>query len=165
MNVINDRRTIAGLILVLIGLAILGAEWFALTDSAVLGLIGGVLLVVYALTRRYGFLVPGMIMAGAAVGNGLQDSGYDPSGGLVAIAIGAGFLGIYLVDVFVRDGSRWWPLIPGTILTLLGANYVVEDAAATDVVARLAPLVLVAAGVIVLVAAWRRAPTSGSTAS
>jgi hypothetical protein len=95
------------------------------------------------------------------VGNGLQDSGNDPTGGLVAIAIGVGFLGIFLVDAFVRDGSRWWPLIPGTILTLVGANYVVEGAAASDVVARLSPLVLVIAGVIVLVAAWRRTPTPG----
>jgi hypothetical protein len=161
MNPINDRRTLAGLILVLVGLAVLVTEWFALPDAVILGSIGASFLLAYAFTRQYGFLVPGMILGSAAVGNGLQDSGNDPSGGLVAIAIGAGFLGIYLVDAFVRNGSRWWPLIPGTILSLIGANYVVEGAAATDVVARLSPLVLVIAGVIVLVTAWRRTPTPG----
>lgn len=104
-----------------------------------------------------------MILGSAAVGNGLQDSGNDPSGGLVAIAIGAGFLGIYLVDAFARDGSRWWPLIPGTILTLVGANALVQGTLATDMVARLSPLVLVIAGVIILVAAWRRAPVGRPT--
>lgn len=165
MKVLNDRRTIAGLILVLVGLATLVTQWLALSDSAVLGSIGIVFLVLYAVRRHYAFLVPGMILTFAAVGNAVQDAGYDPSGGLVAIAIGAGFLGIYLVDAFMRDGSRWWPLIPGTILTLMGANYVVEDAAATDIVARLSPLVLVIAGVVVLVAAWRRTPTARPTGS
>jgi hypothetical protein len=159
MNVINDRRTLAGLILVVVGLAVLAREWFALTDAIVLGAIGAAFLLAYAFTRRYGFLVPGMILGSAAVGNGLQDSGNDPSGGLVALAIGAGFLGIYLVDAFVRDGSRWWPLIPGTILALIGANALVEAAVATDLVARLSPLVLVIAGAIILAAAWRRTPT------
>lgn len=163
MKLINDRRTLAGLILVAIGLAVLGAEWLALTDAVVLGSIGGVFLVAYAFTRRYGFLVPGMILGAGAVGVGLQDSGNDPSGGLVGLAFGAAFLGIYLVDAFVRDGSRWWPLIPGTILTLVGANALLEGTVATDVFARLSPLVLVVAGVILLVAAWRRAPTARAT--
>jgi hypothetical protein len=160
MNVINDRRTLAGLILVLVGLAVLAREWFALPDAVVLGSIGSAFLLAYAFTRRYGFLVPGMILGSAAVGNGLQDSGNDPSGGLVALAIGAGFLGIYLVDAFVRDGSRWWPLIPGTILTLVGANALAENTVSSDLVARLSPLVLVIAGVIILLAAWRRAPAA-----
>jgi len=163
MNAINDRRTLAGLILVLIGLAVLVTRWFAFSDSVLLGSIGIAFLLAYAFTRRYGFLVPGMILGSAAVGNGLQDSGNDPSGGLVAIAVGVGFLGIYLVDVFVRDGSRWWPLIPGTILTLVGANALVEGTVATDLVARLSPLVLVIAGVIILVAAWRRPPAARPT--
>jgi hypothetical protein len=158
MNVINDRRTLAGLILVVIGLAVLAREWFAITDAIVIASIGIVFLLAYAFTRRYGFLVPGMILSVGSVGVWLQDSGYDESGGLIAIAFGLGFLGIYVVDAFVRDGSRWWPLIPGTILALIGADSLVRDTAATDVVARLSPLVLVIAGVIILVAAWRRAP-------
>lgn len=163
MNAINDRRTLTGLILVAIGLAVLAAEYFALTDAVVLGSIGAVFLIAYAFTRRYGFLVPGMILAVGAVGVGLQDSGNDPSGGLVGLAFGAGFLGIYIVDAFVRDGSRWWPLVPGTILTLVGANALVEGTLATDVVARLSPLVLVIAGVVILFAAWRRAPAARPT--
>jgi len=158
MNVINDRRTLAGLILVVVGLAVFAKEWFTVPDAIVIGTIGIVCLLGYAVTRRYGLLVPGMILGVGSVGVALQDSGYDESGGLIAIAFAVGFLGIYLVDAFARDGSRRWPLIPGTILALIGADAVAREAAVTDVVARLSPLVLVLAGVIVLVAAWRRSP-------
>lgn len=158
MNVINDRRTLAGLILVVIGLAVLANEWLTVPDAIVIASIGVVFLVAYAFTRRYGFLVPGMILGFGSVGVWLQDSGYDESGGLVALAFAVGFLGVYVVDAATRDGSRWWPLIPGTILALIGVDAVVRDAAATDVVARLSPLVLVIAGVIVLISAWRRSP-------
>lgn len=166
MNVLNDRRTIAGLVLVLLGLAALASEWLRLTDAVVLASIAIVLLVAYALSQRYGFLVPGMILAFGSIGVGLQDAGYDPSGGLVAIAFASGFLGVYVVDVFVHDGSRWWPLIPGTILALIGTNAMVENAGGSDIVARLWPIVLVIAGLVVLFAAWRRTPTApGPTSS
>jgi len=158
MNVLNDRRTFAGLILIVIGLAVLAQQWLAITDAIVIASIGIVFLLAYAFTRRYGFLVPGMILSAGSVGVWLQDSGYDEAGGLIAIAFALGFLGVYLIDAFVRDGSRWWPLIPGTILALIGADALVRNTVATDVVARLSPLVLVVAGVIILVAAWRRTP-------
>ena len=165
MNVINDRRTLTGLILVIVGLAVFAREWFTVADAVVIASIGIAFLLAYVFTRRYGFLVPGMILGVGSVGVALQDSGYDESGGLVAIAFAVGFLGVYLVDLFARDGSRWWPLVPGTILTLIGGDALVRHAGANDVVARLAPLVLVIAGVVVLVAALRRAPRPGPSAS
>jgi hypothetical protein len=164
MKTAYDRRTIAGAILVAIGLAFLATEWFALGDAFVIGSIAAVFVVAYALTRRYGFLVPGMILAGAAVGTGLQDYGYDPSGGLVAIAIGAGFLAIYLVDAAARDASRWWPLIPGTILMLFGLSEVTEGTAAARLIEQLWPLVLILAGVGVLFGASRRSSAPGPMA-
>lgn len=162
MKTTYDRGTIAGAILVATGLAFLATEWFALGDSFVIGSIAAVFVVAYALTRRYGFLVPGMILAGAAVGTGLQDYGYDPSGGFVAVAIGAGFLAIFLVDAAVRGASRWWPLVPGTILTLFGLAEVTEGTAAARLIEQAWPLVLILAGVGLLVGASRRsgAPTT-----
>lgn len=161
MNVVKDRGTLTGLILVIVGLAVFAREWFVVADAIVIASIGIMFLLAYLFTRRYGFLVPGMILGVGSVGVALQDSGYDQSGGLIAIAFALGFLGVYLVDVFAHEGSRWWPLIPGTILTLIGGDALVRDSAASDVVARLSPLALVAAGVVVLVAAWRRAAQPG----
>lgn len=156
MNAAYDRRTVIGAILVTVGLALLATEWLALSDAFVIGSVAAVFVIAYALTRRYGFLVPAMILAGAAVGTGLQDYGYDPSGGLVAIAIGAGFLAIYLVDAFARDSSRWWPLIPATILALVGGSELAEGTGAAQTIERLWPLVLIVAGVAVLFGASRR---------
>jgi hypothetical protein len=97
-----------------------------------------------------------MIALGAAIATGVQDYGYDESGGFVALFIGAGFLGIYVVDFFVRDGSRWWPLIPGSIFAVFGAATVVEWAFAPGLIERFWPLGFVVAGTVMLaIAIWR----------
>lgn len=163
MNTAYDGRTVTGAILVTIGLALVTTNWFALGDAFVIGSIAATFVVAYALTRRYGFLVPGMILAGAAVGTGLQDYGYDPSGGLVAVAIGAGFLAVFLVDAIARDTSRWWPLIPGTILVLFGLSQVTEGTAAAQLIERLWPLALIVAGAGILIGTTRRSSARGHT--
>lgn len=162
MKTAYDRRTVTGAILVTIGLALLATNWFALGDAFVIASIAAVFVVAYGLTRRYGFLVPGMILAGAAVGTGLQDYGYDPSGGLVAVAIGAGFLAIFLVDAVARDASRWWPLIPGTILVLFGLSEVTEGTTA-QLIEQLWPLALILAGAGILVGTARRSSAPSHT--
>lgn len=151
----SDVRII-GAVLVAIGLAIFVTEWLAATDAIVAGSVAAVLLVAYALTRGYGLLVPGMISLGAAIATGVQDYGYDETGGFVAVFIGAGFLGIYVVDFFARDGSRWWPLVPGSIFAVFGAATVAEGTIAPGLIERFWPLGFVVAGIVVLASAiWR----------
>src|SRR6266542_4165745 len=122
MNATYDRRSTPGVLLIAIGLVLLVAQWFDVTGAAALGAIAGVLLVMYVSSRRYGFLVPGMILGGLAIGVGFQESGYDPEGGIVVAGLGAGFLAIYLVDAFVAGAKRWWPLFPGALLMVDGAT-------------------------------------------
>jgi hypothetical protein len=164
MNGALDRRLIPGVLLIAIGLVLLGAQWFDVTGGAVLGAIAAVFLVMYMSTRQYGFLVPGMILGGLAIGVGLQESGYDPRGGLVVLGLGGGFLAIYLVDMFVSGAQRWWPLIPGGILAAVGTTQIAEDTAFAEGVGRLWPLGLVVAGLLVLLASTRghqqRQPTT-----
>lgn len=160
MNAVIDRRSTAGLILVVIGLMLLAAQWFNFTGAAVLGVLSAFFLVMYATSRKYGLLIPGMILGGLAVGVGLQEYGYDPSGGIVVLGLGAGFVAVYLVDVLVQSGARWWPLIPGGILSVVGATQLAEGTAAADTIARLWPLGLVAAGVLVLAASFFRSDVS-----
>lgn len=156
MNALTDRRSTAGIILVVLGLMLLAAQWFDFTGAAVLGAFSVFFLVTYATTRKYGFLIPGMILGGLAVGVGLQEYGFDPSGGVVVVGLGAGFVAVYLVDVLIQTPARWWPLIPGGILSVVGVTQLAEGTAAAATVARLWPLGLVAAGVIVLVATFMR---------
>src|SRR6476646_3595545 len=101
MTALSDRRTLPGLILVVIGLVLLGAQWFEITGFGALGAIAVVFLASYAITRSYGLL----------------ESGNDPQGGLTVVGLACGFFGIYVVDVLLAGHTvRWWPLIPGGIL-------------------------------------------------
>jgi hypothetical protein len=156
VNVPVDRRSTAGIILVVLGLMFLAAQWFDFTGAAVLGALAMFFVVMYATTRKYGFLIPGMILGGLAVGVGLQESGYDPNGGFVVLGLGAGFIAIYLINVFVRTPASWWPLIPGGILSVVGLTQVAEGTAAAETIARLWPVGLIVAGVIVLIATFVR---------
>ena len=160
MNALADRRSTAGIVLVVLGLLFLGAQWFDVTGAVVLGAVSLFFVVIYATTRAYGFLVPGMILGGLAVGVGLQEYGYDPSGGVVVLGLGAGFIAIYVVNVFVHTPASWWPLIPGGILSVVGVTQVAEGTAAAETVARLWPLGLVAAGAVILIATFVRPRTN-----
>jgi len=155
-----DRRSTAGIILVVLGLMFLAAQWFDFTGAAVLGALSVVFVVMYATTRTYGFLIPGMILGGLAIGVGLQEYGYDPSGGVVVLGLGAGFIAIYLVNVLVQAPANWWPLIPGGILSVVGVTQLAEGTAAAETIARLWPVGLIVAGIIVLIATFMRPEAS-----
>jgi hypothetical protein len=160
VNVPVDRRSTAGIILVVLGLMFLAAQWFDFTGAAVLGALSVVFVVMYATTRKYGFLIPGMILGGLAVGVGLQESGYDPNGGFVVLGLGAGFIAIYVINLFVQTPASWWPVIPGGILSVVGVTQVTEGTAAAETVARLWPVGLIVAGVVVLIATVMRPEAS-----
>jgi hypothetical protein len=154
MKTSSDRGFVAGAILVVLGILLLGSQWLEFPDGAIVGSIGLVFLVAYALTRRYGLLVPGMLLIGIGVGTALQDYGYDPQGGAALLGAGVGFIAIYVVDLFVRGPAHWWPTIPGTILAIIGGTLMAQGTAAAAQVAQLWPLALVAAGVVMLVGVW-----------
>jgi hypothetical protein len=155
MNALSDRHALPGIILVSIGLVLLVAQWFELTGAGVLAAIAAVFLTTYAASRNYGFLIPGMILLGLAAGVGLQESGYDPQGELVVIGLAGGFFGIFIVDVLTGHPDRWWPLIPGGILSAVGSEQLVRGTAAADAIARFWPVVPVIAGVAILLTSLR----------
>ena len=59
----NRVRLIPGLILIVLGIAFLLAQFFEFGPALFLILLGLVFLVPYALTRSYGLLIPGCILA------------------------------------------------------------------------------------------------------
>ena len=114
--------------------------------------IGLAFLVAYGLTRNYGLLVPAGVLTGFG-GGALAGSVLNvaDSGALVVIGGGLGFLFIYLVDMLVSGSStRWWPLIPGGILTLVGAG-IAQQAEALRQLALWWPVLLVVLGALILV--------------
>jgi hypothetical protein len=120
--------------------------------------IGVAFLVAYALTRQYGFLVPGAILFG--VGAGLLASSLlnaSDGGPYVVIGGGIGFLLIFCVDMLVSGNTNcWWPVIPGGLMVLVGAGTAGENQGFIRQLEVWSPILLVALGVFILVAHLRQ---------
>jgi hypothetical protein len=124
----NNRNLVLGVVLLAVG-GILMATRLALLETTpawLLGL-GAALALIAIVTRGYGVLIGGMILLGLGAGMVLGDRGV---GGLRAgtwtlIGLGAGFIGIYLMNLILQLKRHWWPLIPGlALLAVAGARYV-----------------------------------------
>lgn len=155
MNATSARTALPGIMLIVIGCVLLAAQWLDVTGAGVLAAIGAVFLTAYVTSRNYGFLIPGMILGGLAAGVALQESGYDPQGGMVVMGLAAGFFGIFIIDVFTGHPDRWWPLIPAGILSVVGSDQLVRGTIVADTIARYWPLALVVAGVAILMTSMR----------
>ena len=129
----------AGLLLIGLGVLLFVAMQSGVGPEAIPAVIGAVFLVAYAVTRSYGFLIPGGILTGL--------------GTVVVLGLGTGFLLVAVVDQIVEGvhPARLWPLIPGGILALVG----ISELEGTTEVLRWWPLLLVAAGVWLIVTRGR----------
>ncbi len=109
-----------GVILIVIGVTLFAIRWLRLDADVIVLVIGLVFAGAYAATRRYGLLIPAGILTGLGAGILLEDFGVTPEA--VVLGLGLGFLAIYGVDLIARrsrERARWWPLIPGAILTVI----------------------------------------------
>ncbi len=118
--------------------------------------IGAAFLVAYALTRQYGFLVPGGILSGIGAGTLMAAFNGGPDEGLyVVLALGLGFLLVFAVDMLVtRTMARWWPLIPGGVMLVVGVT-AGESAGSLWYAHIWLPVLLIAFGVLLLIARMR----------
>lgn len=114
-----------GLVLIALGLAFLAMQFFEqIGGSVVLLSLGAAFLTAHFIYRAYGLLIPGCILLG--LGAGLLAEETSIAGAIsepVVVGLGTGFLLIWVIDrVFARRGPRgsWWPLIPASILLLVG---------------------------------------------
>jgi hypothetical protein len=148
----TDRPERAGLILIIIGLALFANQLFQLNGAFVLGAIAVVFFAMLATTRQYGFLIPAMIFTGLAAGVEAVTLG-EASGGAVLLGLGGAFLGIYVVSALAFGRPQWWPLIPGGILGTLGAALVLGGEEGIASVGRFWPLALIAIGLLMLLGA------------
>jgi hypothetical protein len=109
-----------GVILIVVGAMLFAVQLLHLDADVIVLVIGLVFATAFAATRRYGLLIPAGILTGLGAGILLEDFGV--AGEPVVLGLGLGFLAIYGVDL-LTDGrhrpGRWWPLIPGAILTVV----------------------------------------------
>ncbi len=109
-----------GVILIVVGAMLFAVQLLHLDADVIVLVIGLVFATAFAATRRYGLLIPAGILTGLGAGILLENFGV--AGEPVVLGLGLGFLAIYGVDL-LTDGrhrpGRWWPLIPGAILTVV----------------------------------------------
>lgn len=143
----NRARLIPGLILIVLGVAFLLGQYFEFGPALLLLLLGLAFLIPYALTRSYGLLVPGCILAGIGLGL-LFDRA--PLGTMITlpIGLGLGFIAIFVLQLVIARQSHWWPLIPGGILILVGIAEGVPQA--QMLIEKGWPLILVLIGLLIL---------------
>jgi hypothetical protein len=135
---------ILGLLLIGIGGALLVVVTTDVGGELVVAVIGVAFLVAYAATRAYGLLIPGAILTG--LGTGIVAATLGGPDALVVLGLGLGFITIAVVDVLqgAQGGAWWWPLIPGGILTTVGASELVGVA---DIGRYVVPAILILIGI------------------
>jgi len=109
-----------GVILIAVGATLFAVQLLHLDADVIVLVIGLVFASTFAATRRYGLLIPAGIMTGLGAGILLEDIG--AKGEPAMLGLGLGFLAIYAVDALTsgaRAPGRWWPLIPGAIITVI----------------------------------------------
>ncbi len=150
-------RMVPGLILIVIGIALLLVQFFRFGPGQFLLLLGLVFLIPYILTRSYGLLIPGCILAG--IGLGLIFETSEQTSVTVPIGLGLGFIAIFVIQLVVTGRSHWWPLVPGSLLLLVGLAESVPQA--QTLIEKGWPLLLILIGLAILVGQfWRSKPDS-----
>ncbi len=112
---------IAGIILIIIGIAILLRNLGFLGPGIFVTAIGASFLIAYAFKRLLGFLIIGMVLfwiGVAAIPVQAHIISSRLNGPLVLTALGISFIAVY---AFMGRRRHWWPLVLGGILLLVGA--------------------------------------------
>lgn len=152
----SNGRLVAGAILILVGLGLLGLQLTqGAGESLFLLFLGGVFLAGYFSRRAYGLLIPAGILLGLGVGSVLQ-AAFPALEGLNSLGLGLGFLSIFALDWVMTRQERWWPMIPGGILVLVGLADMNEGLASLLRVGW--PFILILIGLFLLLSA-RRSPS------
>ena len=115
----REAPWIGGLILIAVGAVMLGTQVLPDIGLYVVLAIGLVFLVAFAITRAYGFLVPGGIMTGLGVGVALTPYVVEGTmtGALVVGSLAVGFAAIGVIAYLMRlEEAHPWPFIPAAIL-------------------------------------------------
>jgi hypothetical protein len=140
-----------GVILIVVGGTLFAVQLLNLDADVIVLVIGLVFGSAFVAARRYGLLIPAGILTGLGTGILLEDFGVI--GEPVVLGLGLGFLAIYGADLLTsgaRAPGRWWPLIPGTILTVIAGAESTFGEEGARVIKQGWPVILIAAGAWIL---------------
>ena len=117
----NDGRWIGGIILILIGAGLLANQFVPDIGRYAPLAVGLGLLIIFLVTRNAGALIGGSIVTGIGVGLLMDEQFPASDGSWIPLCLGLGFLAIWVFGGLLRmPEARFWPLIPGGILTFVG---------------------------------------------
>lgn len=136
-----------GVLLIVVGVTLFAVQLLDLDASVIVLVIGLAFAAAFAATRRYGLLIAAGILTGLGAGILLEDAGV--LGEPVVLGLGLGFLAIYGADLLVtgaRAPGRWWPLIPGAILTVIAGAESTFGPEGARLIERGWPVLLIAVG-------------------
>ena len=142
------ERSVAGLVLVSIGLIIVVSRLIPGAGEYVLLAVGITCLVAFPLTREYGYAVAAGIVGGLGVGVILSTYARDPKDGAVfMLSLAAGFVVVWILGFFAEPPERNpWPLVPAFILGVLGISIATDTPGLIDWLIVIVAVVLVVAG-------------------
>jgi len=150
---VNRARLIPGLVLIFLGIAFLLMQYVEFGPGLFLVFLGLIFLIPYALTRAYGLLIPGCILAGIGVGL-MFDRPPLNTAVTVPIGLGLGFIAIFVAQLVFTRESHWWSLIPGGLLVLAGIADGIPQA--QTLIEKGWPLILVLIGLLIMAGQfWR----------
>lgn len=115
---------VGGWVLLVVGLYLLLLQLFPHSSVILLSILGLGLLLSAVITHKMGWLIPGGILSGIALGIYLVDPTRSTvpeatQGGVFLMAFAAGWALITLLSPLVERWV-WWPLIPAAILGFIG---------------------------------------------
>jgi hypothetical protein len=160
-----DRRWIGGIILILIGAGLLASQFVPDIGRYAPLVVGLGLLLIFLVTRNAGALIGGAIVTGIGVGI-LVDEQFPTTDGTswIPLCLGLGFLGIWVFGGLLRmPEARFWPLIPGGILTFVGIAAL--GGFSSQLGQYIWPVVLILIGILTIAGSLRRKPTPPSQPS
>ena len=144
------ERTVLGVTLAAIGTIILAGFVFPDVERFSLLGISAVLLAAFAVTREYGFAVPAGITGGVGTMVYLVTSGsFDPRDvtAVVFLSLAGGFAAIWPLGLLALPRTTHpWPLVPATILGLIGLAFAAQQPNAIQWIQAGVAIFLVAAG-------------------
>lgn len=158
-NLTPERKPLfAGIALIGIGALLLiaqfiQAQWLSLL---ILPTLGAIFLLWGLIARNPGLLVPGGILSGIGLGAYLNSGPFVEAaervqGGVFMLAFAAGWALIVAASLVIGR-PQWWPLIPGSLMALIGAALLGGDLGLQllEWAGKLWPLVLISVGLAIL---------------
>jgi hypothetical protein len=127
----SNHRIVAGVILVLFGIATLLQRWLDIGNYIVL-LLGLAMLGWGSVSHRSGWIIPGGVLSGIGLGIlAMQGPWQIPvavQNGVFLLCFALGWFLITLLTALFTC-TQWWALIPGGIMALIGSGILLTNGA------------------------------------